>query len=412
MKRRAFLTYATRRLNLLAAPVWLQLSHSTQMNTQNITSDTSQQSITLFLCGDVMTGRGIDQVLPHPGNPELFEYYINDARRYVELAEAKNGKIKKPVTFDYIWGDALKEFARIAPDLRIINLETSITRSNDYWPGKGINYRMHPQNISCLTSAGIDGVALANNHVMDWGHAGLQETMKSLALAKIKTAGAGANIQQAQSPAIFEIEGKGRVLLFSFADKSSGVPYSWMATENRPGVNMLYDLSKKTVQQIASQVAAVKSKNDIVIASLHWGGNWGYEIPGEQQNFAHKLIDEANVDIIHGHSSHHPKGIEVYKSKTIFYGCGDFINDYEGISGYEQYRDDLSLMYFITVNTSNGELERCQLVPTQIKKFRVNYADHTDAKWLADMLNREGRKLNTQAELHDNNSITVYRIKT
>lgn len=377
------------------------------MNTQNITSDSSQQSITLFLCGDVMTGRGIDQVLPHPGKPELFEYYVHDARRYVELAEAKNGKIKKPVAFDYIWGDALTEFARIAPDLRIINLETSITRSNDYWPGKGINYRMHPRNISCLTTAGIDGVVLANNHVMDWGYAGLKETLRSLAQAKIKATGAGASNREAQTPSVFEVEGKGRVLVFSFADKSSGVPYSWMASDTRPGVNMLYDLSKTTVQQIASQVNAVKTKNDIVITSLHWGGNWGYEIPGEQQNFAHELINKANVDIIHGHSSHHPKGIEIYKNKTIFYGCGDFINDYEGISGYEQYRNDLSLMYFITVNTSSGELEHCQLVPMQMKNFRVNYANHMDAKWLAGILNREGRKFNTQVELHDNNSMTV-----
>lgn len=408
MERRAFLKHAARRLNLLVAPVWLQQNHSTKMNTQNITSDTSQPSITLFLCGDVMSGRGIDQVLPHPGKPELFEYYVHDARRYVELAEAKNGKIKKPVSFDYIWGDALTELARITPDLRIINLETSITCSNDYWPGKGINYRMHPRNIHCLTAAGIDGCSLANNHVMDWGYDSLDETLRALHRANIKTAGAGGNEHRAQAPALFEVAGKGRVLLFSFADKSSGVPYNWMASNNKPGVNMLYDLSNKTVQQIASQVNAVKTKNDIVIASLHWGGNWGYEIAHEQQNFAHELIDKANVDIIHGHSSHHPKGIEVYKNKIIIYGCGDFINDYEGISGYEQYRDDLSLMYFVTVNTSSGKLQRCQLVPMQIKKFRVNYASHTDAQWLAGMLNREGKKLNTQVELHDNNAMTVF----
>ena len=77
------------------------------------------------------------------------------------------------------------------------------------------------------------------------------------------------------------------------------------------------------------------------MASIHWGDNWGYDIPREQTTFAHKLIDEAGVDVIHGHSSHHPKGIEVYKDKPIIYGCGDFIDDYEGISGYENFRDDL-----------------------------------------------------------------------
>jgi poly-gamma-glutamate synthesis protein (capsule biosynthesis protein) len=389
-------------------PAWLQQNHATQMNSQNTTTDSSQHLITLFLCGDVMTGRGIDQVLPHPSQPEIYERYVFDARSYVELAEEKNGPIAKPVAFRYIWGDALTVFERISPDLRIINLETSVTNSNDYWKGKGINYRMHPRNIPCLTAANIDGCTLANNHVLDWGHAGLKETLATLKQAHIKTAGAGANDKEAQAPALFEIPGKGRVILFSFGDESSGVPYNWKASENKAGVNVLNDLSKKTIRQIANQVNAVKGKNDIVVASIHWGGNWGYHIPSEHTRFAHGLIDEANVDVVHGHSSHHPKGIEVYRNKPIIYGCGDFINDYEGISGYKEYRDDLSLMYFVTLNVLTGELVRFQLVPTQIKQFRVNHATQTDTKWLADMLNREGQKLNTQVKLNDDKTMSVF----
>ncbi len=408
MKRRSFLKHAAKRLILFMTPAWLQQNHAAQMNTQNTQTDTSNHLITLFLCGDVMTGRGIDQVLPHPSEPEIYERYVLDARTYVELAEEKNGAIAKPVSFPYIWGDALTELKRISPDLRIINLETSITGSNDYWQGKGINYRMHPRNIPCLTAASIDGCTLANNHVLDWGHAGLKETLATLKQAHIKTAGAGANDKEAQAPALFEIPGKGRVILFSFGDASSGVPYNWKASKNRAGVNVLYDLSKNTIRQIANQVNAVKGKNDIVVASIHWGGNWGYQIPGEHSHFAHGLIDEANVDIVHGHSSHHAKGIEVYRNKPIIYGCGDFLNDYEGISGYEKYRDDLSLMYFVTLNALTGELVRFQLVPTQIKRFRVNHATHTDTKWLADMLNREGQKLNTQVKLNDDKTMSVY----
>ncbi len=408
MKRRSFLKHAAKRLILFMTPAWLQQNHATQMNTQNTKTDTSNHLITLFLCGDVMTGRGIDQVLPHPSQPEIYERYVLDARRYVELAEKINGPIAKPVSFPYIWGDALTELERISPDLRIINLETSVTSSNDYWQGKGINYRMHPRNIPCLTAASIDGCTLANNHVLDWGHAGLKETLATLKQAHIKTAGAGANDKEAQAPALFEIPGKGRVILFSFGDVSSGVPYNWKASKNKAGVNVLNNLSKKTIRQIANQVNAVKGKNDIVVASIHWGGNWGYQIPGEHTHFAHGLIDEANVDVVHGHSSHHPKGIEVYRNKPIIYGCGDFLNDYEGISGYEKYRDDLSLMYFVTLNALTGELVRFQLVPTQIKQFRVNHATHTDTKWLADMLNREGQKLNTQVKLNDDKTMSVH----
>ena len=111
------------------------------------------RSITLFLAGDVMTGRGIDQILPHPSKPRIPERQVRSAIDYVKLAERATGPIERPVDFGYVWGDALIELDHVQPDVRIINLETSITVSEDSWPGKGIGYRMHPQNIGCLTAA-------------------------------------------------------------------------------------------------------------------------------------------------------------------------------------------------------------------------------------------------------------------
>lgn len=146
---------------------------------------------TVFLSGDVMTGRGIDQILPHPSAPQIFEGYLKDARGYLELAEQASGAIPKPADFGYPWGDTLSVWEKMAPDLRIINLETSVTTSEDYWKGKGINYRMHPANAPCLTQARIDACSLANNHVLDWGYSGLRETLSTLQGAGVKTAGAG-----------------------------------------------------------------------------------------------------------------------------------------------------------------------------------------------------------------------------
>ncbi|HQG31720.1 MAG TPA: CapA family protein, partial [Deltaproteobacteria bacterium] len=147
--------------------------------------------VTLFLCGDVMTGRGIDQILPCPGDSTIHESYMLSAFGYVELAETVHGDIPWPVDFSYIWGDALKIFEQMTPDVKIINLETAITRSDEYWKGKGINYRMNPGNIPCLTAAGIDCCSLANNHVLDWGYDGLLETVETLKKVRIKSAGAG-----------------------------------------------------------------------------------------------------------------------------------------------------------------------------------------------------------------------------
>jgi poly-gamma-glutamate capsule biosynthesis protein CapA/YwtB (metallophosphatase superfamily) len=358
----------------------------------------TSSDITLFLCGDVMTGRGIDQILPHPGKPHIYEPYLRSALGYVEIAEQANGPIARPVDFAYIWGDALAEFERVHPAARIINLETAITASEDAWPGKGIHYRMHPANVSCLTAGGIDCCVLANNHTLDWGYRGLAETLDTLRRAVIRTAGAGRDEAEAAAPAVIPMPRGRRVLVFAFGTESAGVPRQWAAAAGRAGVNLLQDLSRRTADAVARRISAVRHESDIVIASIHWGGNWGFEVPREQRAFAHHLIDTASVDLVQGHSSHHPKAIEIYRDKAILYGCGDFLNDYEGIRGHQSYRPDLALMYWPTFNAASGRLARFALTPTQIRRFRVNRAPAEGARWLADTLNREGRQFNTRVE--------------
>jgi poly-gamma-glutamate synthesis protein (capsule biosynthesis protein) len=267
---------------------------------------------------------------------------------------------------------------------------------------------MHPENIPCLTAARIDLCSLANNHVLDWGYPGLVETLESLKKANLKTVGAGRNLREAEVPAIVNIGGNRRVIVFSFGLTTSGIPLNWAATENRPGVNLLRDLSDDTLNYIHQNVSEVKRKSDIVVASIHWGSNWGYDIPRKQSIFAHRLIDEAGVDIIHGHSSHHVRAIEVYKDKLILYGCGDFLNDYEGIGGHEEFRADLSLMYFATVNSSNGKLVSMQMTPTQIRRLKVNQAPSEAAIWLMNTLNREGASFGTRVKLDSNNRLTLH----
>jgi len=130
-----------------------------------------------------------------------------------------------------------------------------------------------------------------------------------------------------------------------------------------------------------------QGQRDIVIASIHWGTNWGYEIPRDHVRFARWLVD-GGADIVHGHSSHHPRPIEVYRQRLILYGCGDFINDYEGIEGYEQYRDDLVLMYFAALSPETGALTALHMAPMQIRKFRLNKASGADSRSVRETLER------------------------
>ncbi|WP_439882610.1 CapA family protein [Pontibacter sp. MBLB2868] len=379
---------------LISKPVTRPVSHA------------KASGITIFLCGDVMIGRGIDQVLPSSVDPKIYETYVKDARDYVKIAERKSGAIPQQVRYDYIWGDALKVWESIAPVLKIINLETSITTNKEHWPDKLIQYRMHPDNVRVLTTAGIDCASLANNHVLDWQRSGLLETLQVLREAGIAYAGAGQDLEEAQKPAILKT-GKNRVIVFAYGSASSGIPESWSASPKRSGVNFLPDLSIKTVQMISEQVKQVKKPGDVVVFSVHWGSNWGYDIPPRQREFARNLVEKAGVDIVYGHSSHHPQGIEVHHNKLIIYGAGDFINDYEGISGHEWFRGDLSLMYFPEVDPASGKLLSLKMVPMKINRFQLQHASPADAAWLLKVLDRESNKLGAGIVMNEDTTLSL-----
>src|SRR5207247_6645779 len=233
--------------------------------------------------------------------------------------------------------------------------ETAITSAETQLPDKEIHYRMHPRNIARLTAACIDAYALANNHILDWNYDGLSETLRTLDAARISHAGAGNNANEAFTPAILNVAGKGRVLFFSFGSTTSGVLTEWRASDTRAGVNLLNDLSEETATRTVDAMRQFQRPGDLLIASIHWGSNWGYEIQREQIAFAHRLIDEG-IAIVHGHSSHHVRALEVFNDRLILYGCGDFLTDYEGISGYERFRGDLALMYLIDFDPQSVRL--------------------------------------------------------
>lgn len=337
----------------------------------------------LCLAGDVMTGRGIDQALPFCAPPELYEPYVRSARDYIALAERANGAIPRPLAFDYIWGDALAEIARRRPDACIVNLETAVTARGSPWRGKSIHYRMHPRNVPCLTAARIDCCVLANNHVLDWGEDGLDDTLETLHAAGIRTAGAGRDAREAGEPAVIETRDGKRVLVFAYATEDSGVPRDWAAGRGA-GVNFLEDLSEKSRAGIAEKMREGRREGDMVVVSIHWGGNWGYEISAAERAFARALID-AGADVVHGHSSHHPKATERHRGRPIFYGCGDLINDYEGIGGYETYRPGLGALYFATPGAG------FEAVPFRLRRFRLERAAEADASWLRKLLGEERR---------------------
>ena len=366
------------------------------------------RAVRLVVCGDVMLGRGIDQILPSPGDPTLREGYVTDARRYVELAEEANGPIPRPVDPSWPWGETLAALRMAAPDVRIINLETSITRSDRFAPGKAVHYRMSPDNLACLEAVDPDVCVLANNHVLDLGPEGLEETLGVLATAGLRTAGAGHDLESAWRPAVVPLTGGGRVLVFSMGAPSSGIPPWWAAGSERPGIAALGDDLGGDAPRVLDRVRRWRQEGDRVVVSIHWGSNWGYDVPREQTRFAHALID-GGVDVVHGHSSHHPRPIEVYRDRPILYGCGDLINDYEGIGGHEAYRSDLRLLYLLDLDRGSGGLVRLRLLPLQARQLRLHTAAAHDIEWLRATLDRTSRAHGTRVVLDPDGALTVDR---
>ncbi len=347
----------------------------------------------LLLAGDVMTGRGIDQVMPHPCPPQLDEPYIRDAREYVRRAEETSGPIPGAVDPAYIWGDALEEIEQLGPHSTLANLETAVTLHGAPWPRKGIRYRMNPDHVACLAAARIDVCVLANNHVLDWGEEGFSDTLSSLRHAGFATAGAGRNRIEAAAPAIRPLPGGRRLLVFAFATYDSGVLPGWEA-DHCPGVNMLPTNDAGLLRAIA-HIQARRRAGDLVVVSLHWGANWVGSVPALHRRIAHRLIEAGAADLVHGHSSHHPLPAEVHRGKLVLYGCGDLINDYEGIGDGGPARSDLVCLYAATLG-GDGDLRDLEVLPFRIRRFRLGRMDRDEREWLRLFINARSGPFGTK----------------
>jgi len=214
----------------------------------------------------------------------------------------------------------------------------------------------------------------------------------------IHWAGVGKNLESAQRPAIFKIGGK-KIACFSFADHFS----YWAASEKSPGINFLDAdaYSPKDISRIRELIESTRDREspDLVVLSFHWGGNYCWIPSKEKQNFAHQMVDECGVDIIHGHSSHHIQGIEIYKGKPILYGCGDFIDDY---AVTEEYRNDLGFSYFVDWNFESKSVQKIELIPTKIGLCAVSKnLTANDQDWILKQMTSLCHHFGTLVEISD-----------
>jgi poly-gamma-glutamate synthesis protein (capsule biosynthesis protein) len=286
----------------------------------------------LVMAGDVMLGRLVDEFLA-----------TNDPC--------------------YVWGDTLPLFK--GADLALCNLECAVTDRAREWREvpKVFYFRTHTQNAASLKCAGIDLVTLANNHVLDFGYEGLDDTLAILDENGVAHAGAGRNVRQASSPVFFAAGGS-KVAVLSFADDMP----EWAAKAAKPGIFYIQSPDSPEQQVLNRAITLARKQADFVIISPHWGPNWGYEVEPYYASWARRIIDQG-ADMIFGHSGHVFRGIEIYKGKPIIYSAGDFVDDYA--VSFDEPNDE-GFVYGLELN--NGRMTALNLYPTVIQNYQARFA--------------------------------------
>ncbi len=301
---------------------------------------------TIALMGDVMLGRLVN------------ESVIQDSTKPIET----------------VWGD-LPPWLRRA-DLRLINLECVISTRGEKWrpETKAFHFRANPRAIEVLRAVRIDGVSLANNHVLDYGPAALAECLARLDAAGIQRTGAGHHLGEALTPMLFRVP-HGPVAVVGLTDNEP----EWEASDRTPGVHFvhygLHGLVEPSRSRVAAVLQALKARARVIIVSAHVGPNWGG--PGRaMRRLAHECLD-LGADLYWGHSNHTPQGIELYEGKVVLYSTGDFIDDY-AVDPSE--RNDLSFLFLVEMDQAG--VAGLRLIPTAIDDCRVRVAQGEERAFL------------------------------
>jgi poly-gamma-glutamate capsule biosynthesis protein CapA/YwtB (metallophosphatase superfamily) len=201
-----------------------------------------------------------------------------------------------------------------ASDVVIANLESPLLREGPSVPGK-CALRGSPEWAAILKQAGVHIVSLANNHVMDFGEAGLASTIQALEAAGIRYAGAGHNRTQANAPLFLQCNG---IRVGVLARTSVPVSSPSYATDDRPGTAFL------DMQDTADAIHACREQADVVMLSIHWGVE-EYDYPSARQRSMARRFLDAGAQLVLGHHPHVLQGLEAIQTGLVCYSLGNLV---------------------------------------------------------------------------------------
>jgi poly-gamma-glutamate capsule biosynthesis protein CapA/YwtB (metallophosphatase superfamily) len=209
-------------------------------------------------------------------------------------------------------------------DVFLVNLECPFTERGEI-VFKNFNFRARPSLVDALTAGGVDVVSLANNHIMDYGSDGLDDTLSTLDETGIRHFGAGATLAGAREPVIVEVKGVRIAFLgYLFLGDQHPEPYEIFATDDQPGAAGHYDDVDRLQSMIEEDIQSAKERADHVIPFFHWGREGQADPMPYQVALAHAAID-AGASAVLGSHPHNLQGIEVYNGAPIAYSLGNFV---------------------------------------------------------------------------------------
>ncbi len=237
-------------------------------------------------------------------------------------------------------------------DLAIANLETTVTERGEPTPGKAYNFRTTPQVFDALKTSGIDVVSVANNHGMDFGLVGLQDTLDAAEAADYPIIGAGSNADEAFAPYVANINGQRIAVIGATQVLDNSVRTLWTATDDKAGL-----ASAKEVDVIIDAVAKARAEHDTVVVYLHWGIE-GETCPAPRQLELSDQLIAAGADIIVGGHAHRLQSGGLKDGAFVHYGMGNFV--------FYKYSGDSTESGVLKVTVNGRDIEGYEWIPARL----------------------------------------------
>lgn len=254
--------------------------------------------------------------------------------------------------FDYPFG-ATRTWLTEA-DLAVANLEAPLTGSDDEFVEKTYRFKVPPVAAAALGRAGFDVLTLANNHIVDFGPAGIAETLAALDAAGLSGVGAGSNLTEARRSVILEVKDQ----KVAFLAYSNTFPEAFWAGKDRAGT------APGWPGLVSRDVRRARQAADYVVVSFHWSSELMTQPKDYQRDLARLAIDNG-AQVVLGHHPHVLQGVEHYRDGVVYYSLGNF--------AFGSYSKNSRTSALARITLEEGVVSRAEILPLNVYNTEVAF---------------------------------------